>query len=145
MTTGTFVAGLQIAAAAQLAIALLNLFLARLLGWRDAIEKMPLLVREVFRVHAWFISVTLVIFGVMTFRFAADMAQGGNPVCRWLAGGIGLFWLIRMVLQVTYYSASHWRGQLGRTVAHVILLLLYAGFSLLYLWAGFMPMPEVLP
>ena len=49
---------LQIAAALQLAIALLNLFLARLLNWKEEMARMPLLLREVFQVHAWFISIT---------------------------------------------------------------------------------------
>jgi hypothetical protein len=127
---------LQLAAAAQLGIALMNLFLVPLLKWKEEVARMPLLVREVFQVHAWFISVTLGIFAVMTWRFAAEMA-GGDKVCRWLAAGI--FWGIRTVLQVTYYSSSHWRGQMGRTVAHVVLLMVYGGFAGTYLWAAFGP------
>ena len=57
-------------AAAQLAVAVVNLFLVRLLGWRSELERMPLLVREVFVVHAWFISVTLAIFGAVTMRLS---------------------------------------------------------------------------
>jgi hypothetical protein len=128
---------LEAAAVLQLGIAVLNLFLARLLNWREAILQMPLLVREVFRVHAWFISIMLAIFATMTFRFSRQMAEGADPVCQWLAASIGLFWLIRTVLQVTYYSSSHWRGQMGRTVAHVALLAVYGGFSATYLWAAF--------
>ena len=123
---------LQIVAAAQLGIAILNLFLTRLLDWRDEIARMPLLLREVFYIHAWFISITLLIFAVMTWRFAGEMAGGANEVCRWLAAGIGVFWAIRTVLQVAYYSSSHWRGRLDRTVIHVVLLLLYGGFAAVY-------------
>src|SRR5271155_1282574 len=83
---------LEAAAVLQLGIAVLNLFLARLLNWREAISQMPLLVREVFRVHAWFISITLAIFAAMTLRFARQMADGADPVCQWLVAGIGLFW-----------------------------------------------------
>jgi len=128
--------GLQFAGFAQLGIALLNLFIPRLLQWKEDLARMPLLLREVFQVHAWFISVTLVIFAVMTWRFAGEMASGTNEVGRWLAAGIGLFWALRTVLQVTYYSASHWRGRPGRTVSHVTLLLLYGGFAAVYLLAG---------
>src|SRR5438874_2086074 len=45
---------LRIAAAAQLAIALLNLFLVRLLDWKADLDRLPLLLREVFHVHCWF-------------------------------------------------------------------------------------------
>ena len=123
---------LRIAAAAQLAIALLNLFLVRLLDWKADLDRMPLLLREVFHVHCWFISITLGIFGATTLRFADAMAASGNEACRWLSAGIGIFWAIRTVLQVTYYSASHWRGRPVRTAMHVALLATYGGLALVY-------------
>ena len=122
---------LQIAGASQLGIALLNLFLARILGWKADLDRAPQLLREVFHVHAWFISLTLTIFAIMTWRFAAEMRT--NPACRWLAAGIGLFWALRTILQITYYSSSHWRGLPGRTLIHITLLLIYGGFAVLYL------------
>ena len=128
---------LQCAAAAQIGVAILNLFLVRLMKWEPDLARMSLLVREVFQVHAWFISVTLAIFGALTLRFATEMASAGSPLAKWLCAGIGAFWAIRTVLQVTYYSSSHWRGQLGRTTAHVALLLCYGGTSVVYWWAGF--------
>src|SRR5438132_14280892 len=73
---------LRIAAAAQLAIALLNLFLVRLLDWKADLDRLPLLLREVFHVHCWFISITLGIFGVMTLRFADAMAASSNETCQ---------------------------------------------------------------
>ena len=127
---------LELAALAQVAVAILNLSLVRLMEWEPDLARMSLLVREVFQVHAWFISVTLAIFGTLTWRFAAEMASGGNPVTQWLCAGIGIFWAIRTVLQVTYYSASHWRGQVGRTVAHITLLFCYGGISIVYLLAA---------
>ena len=75
---------LYIAAAAQLAVAVLNLFLIRIMKWEEEVARMPQLVREVFHLHAWFITITLVIFGVVTIRFVGE-----------LAAGIGIFWLIR--------------------------------------------------
>ena len=127
---------LQVVAAGQLAIAILNLFLVRLMKWKSDVARMPLLIREVFRVHAWFISVTLGIFGVMTWRFADEMSSGTNPIGTWLSVGIGIFWAIRTVLQITYYSSSHWKGQASRTLIHVTLLVAYGGMAAAYLICG---------
>ena len=124
---------LETVAGLQLAIAMLNMFLVPLLKWKDELSQVPLLLREVFQVHVWFISITLMIFAVITWRFANDLAGGNNPLGRWLAAGIGVFWLIRTILQVTYYSSSHWRGQFGRTAVHVACLLIYGGFASVYL------------
>ena len=90
---------LFIAAAAQLVIAVLNLFLVRIMKWEEPVAQMPQLVRDVFHVHSCFITITLVIFGVVTMRFAGELAAGTNDLGRWLVCGIGLFWLIRWVMQ----------------------------------------------
>jgi hypothetical protein len=125
---------LLIAASAQLAVAVLNLFLVRLLKWREELLRLPLLLREVFQVHKWFISVSLTIFAVLTWRFVGEIARHEEPVFQWLAGCIGIFWAIRTVLQIAYYSSSHWRGKFGRTLIHIVLLAMYGGLAGLYLW-----------
>ena len=141
--TTSFQVLLQVAAAFQVAIAILNLFLTRLLKWQQDVARMPLLLREVFQVHVWFISITLTLFGVITWRFATEMASGADAACQWLAAGIGIFWGIRTVIQIAYYSGSHWRGLPVRTLAHVALLLLYGAFAVLYLWSAFATPPPI--
>ena len=128
---------LSIAAAAQLAIAVLNLFLVRIMKWEEPVARMPQLVREVFHVHAWFITITLVIFGVVTIQFAGELAAGTNDLGRWLACGIGLFWLIRWVMQFFYYNSSHWKGKRAETIVHIVLIFLYGSFAGVYLLAAF--------
>lgn len=123
---------LEAAGIAQLGVALLNLGLVRLLRWKDELAKLPLLTQEVFQVHVWFISMTVAIFGIMTLRFAESMSARLDPVVAWLAAAIAVFWAVRMVIQVAYYSASHWRGNTERTVIHIGFLMLYGGMAVLY-------------
>jgi hypothetical protein len=127
---------LRLSAIAQLGVAAINFSTPRLLKWEEAIERMPLLLRQVFWVHAWFVSLVLAIFGVLTWRFAPEMAAGSNAACAWLAAGIGLVWALRTVAQVAYYSPEHWRGQAGRTFIHVFLFVVYGGMSVSYLVAA---------
>jgi hypothetical protein len=128
---------LELAAILQAGIAILNLALNRIMRWREDLARMPLLIREVHQVHSWFISITLLLFAVLTWHFAADFAAGTNPVCRWLAAGIAFFWGFRVLLQVVYYSSTHWRGRSGRTLIHISLLAIYGEFALAYLLAAF--------
>lgn len=125
------------AAVGQIAIAVINLRLDRLLHWDNDLAKLPLLLREVFTVHKWFISLILVLFGVITIRFATEFATGTQELAAWLAAGIGLFWLIRTFIQWGYYDWSHWRGQPARIAVHWILTVAYGGCSAVYLTAAF--------
>lgn len=126
---------LLLAAFGQFCLSLLGLNIVRLLGWQDDVARMPLLVRQVFHVHTLFISATVMIFAVLTWRFAAQMST--DPMGRWLAAAIGIFWGLRAVLQVTYYSDSHWRGIPSRTVVHGVLLFAYSSWAVVYLLAAF--------
>lgn len=125
------------AAVGQLLIALINLRLDRLLEWQKDLATLPLLLREVFTVHKWFITITLMIFGILTLRFAGDIASGGNEIAAWLAAGIGIFWAIRTAIQWGYYDWSHWRGQPARIAVHWILTVAYGGAAAVYLFAAF--------
>jgi len=124
------------AAIGQLAIAVINLQLVKLLGWQAELDRMSLLVREVFHVHKWFISIILVIFAVLTLRFPGDLA-GGSELGRWLAGCIGAFWGIRTWMQWGFYDASHRRETRGRMAVHWILTLCYGGAAVAYFTGAF--------
>lgn len=130
---------LRSVAVLQLMVAALNLCLVRLMGWKDDLARLPLLPREVFHVHSWFISLTLAIFAALTWRFAGEMAGGASPIARWICGAIGIFWAIRAVFQWSYYSHEHWRGRSTPTAMHWLLFLSYGGLAAVYLRAAFQP------
>jgi hypothetical protein len=124
-------------AVAQLLIAILNLFLIRIMKWKPDLNRMPQLIREVFEVHAVFISITLTIFALLTWRFASEIATAANPLAIWLAAAIGGFWIVRSAMQWLYYSPAHWRGNVGRTLIHLLLFLGYTAFAATYFAAAF--------
>jgi len=128
---------LRAAALAQLAVAFLNLFLIRIMKWKPDLDRAPLLIREVFRIHVVFISITLSIFAALTWRFAHEIARAGSPLAIWLAVAIGLFWFVRSIMQWLHYSANHWRGNFLRTLIHWALFLGYGAMAVVYFAAAF--------
>ncbi|MCE9519947.1 MAG: hypothetical protein K8R87_10390 [Verrucomicrobia bacterium] len=127
---------LRIVAVAQLALAALSLCLPRIMKWKPDIDRMSPLVRDVFEIHSWFIALTLVIWAVLTWQFAPEMAQAPTQLSRWLCAAIGIFWGIRCVLQWTHYSPSHWRGNPLRTLIHWMLFFGYAAWTAVYFVAA---------
>ncbi|NNE90440.1 MAG: hypothetical protein HKN23_02230 [Verrucomicrobiales bacterium] len=125
------------AAVGQLLIAALNLRLDKILHWDKDLASLPKLLREVFVVHKWFITITLVIFGAITIRFAGDIATASYEMTRWFAAGVGIFWGIRTLIQWFYYSHDHWTGKPRETAIHWTLTICYGGCALTYLLAAF--------
>jgi hypothetical protein len=128
---------LRVVALAQFAVAILNLLLIRIMKWKPDLERAPLLIREVFRIHVVFISITLSIFAALTWRFAQGNGRAASPLALWLAVAIGSFWLFRSAMQWLHYSRSHWRGDALRTVIHWALFLGYGAMATVYLAAAF--------
>jgi len=125
------------AAMAQFAVAILNLFFIRIMKWKPDLERAPLLIREVFRIHVVFISITLATFAILTWRFANEIAFAMSPIFIWLGVAIGIFWLARPIMQWLHYSPSHWRGNALRTAIHWLLFLGYAALAVVYFAAAF--------
>jgi len=115
---------LIVCALIQIAIGVLNFFLPRMLGWRPALDRLPLLVREVFWVHLFFLAVTLFIFGGLTLW--QGTALGPLAFC------IGLFWAFRVAIQLVYYDPSHRQGKRFETIVHWTLLVVYSGMATVY-------------
>jgi hypothetical protein len=123
---------LRLAAFGQLIIAGLGPWVATLLNWHADMAKLPLLLREVFWVHTWFIALTCGIFAAITWRFARDIAAAVHPMMRWWSAAIALFWTIRVTMQWTYYSAEHWVGKGPETAVHWTLFFGYGAFAITY-------------
>lgn len=128
---------LRIVALAQLLVAILNFFLIPIMKWKTDLARAQLLIREVFRVHLIFISITLSIFAALTWRFADEIAAAASPMAIWLASAIGVFWIVRSIMQWLYYSSSHWRGNRTRTLIHWVLFLGYGAMGLVYFAGAF--------
>ena len=125
------------AAVGQLMIAGINLRLDKMLKWDTELNTLSELLREVFYVHKWFITITLIIFGAITIRFASDIANAEYEMTRWFAAGVGIFWGIRTLIQWFYYGWDNWRGKAKETAIHWTLTICYGGAALVYLVAAF--------
>lgn len=127
---------LRFVAAGQIALVPLNVVLPRLLNWKPDLDRMSLLVREIFQIHAVFITLTVAIWGVLTWKFAERWVTAPDELSSWVCCALALFWGLRCVMQWTHYSASHWRGQPGRTVIHWLLFVGYLFWTVVYAWTG---------
>jgi hypothetical protein len=119
---------LWISAAIQMAIFLANFYLPIKLQYRKNISPMAPFFRQVFITHAAYITAVVLLFSVITFAFAPELASG-HGLGQFLAATLCLFWLCRIALQLFYYDKSIRRanraGDIAMTLAVVFLALTY--------------------
>jgi hypothetical protein len=124
---------LWLAGFVQLAIASANLFLPAKLKYRENLSCVSPIIRQIFVVHSVYIVGVVLLFAVLTFGFAPELASG-HGLGRFLASAIAIFWLFRAPVQLLYYDATlrkenRW-GDIAFTVAALFLTATYGAASL---------------
>ena len=112
---------LWVAGAIQMAIVLSNAVLPARLNVRTGMASVPRFLRQVFAVHWTYILLTVSLFSLLCLFFARDLASG-SKLGRFLCIGMGVFWGLRLPLQLFYYDAELRRQNRALDVAYVLAL-----------------------
>lgn len=99
----TMVGAIRIAGCIQLAIIAANVPLPGKLRVRQHLASSPLFIRQIFYVHWIYIVLVLGLFSALCLVFPAEFA-GGSPLGVFLSAFLAGFWLLRVILQWTYYD-----------------------------------------
>ncbi len=89
----------------QVAIVLANFYLPGKLRYRENLARVTPIIRQVFFVHAVYVAGIVLLFAMLTFGFAGELASG-HGLGRFLAAAMCVFWLFRVPLQIFYYDGS---------------------------------------
>jgi hypothetical protein len=96
---------IQIAGALHLVVAAANFLLPGMLRYRENLAKVSPIIRQIFLVHALYIVLVLVGFGIICLLFPADLS-GANSLGKFMSGFLAVFWSLRVVIQFGFYDRA---------------------------------------
>jgi hypothetical protein len=102
------------------------------LGWKDDLAKLTPFNRKLMWVHGGFAVYTIASFGALTLFFHNEMLRSHGAAAA-LATFIGIYWLLRIVVDFTYYDQADWPKGKGFVAGHALLTLLFVFLSVTYL------------
>ncbi len=108
---------LRVAGAGLLALAILNIPLARKLRWREESARMSPFTASVFLVHAFFIGLVLVAMGLPCLLDPHALLDGSRAA-GWGCWSMAAFWTARLWCQWFVYRPAWWRGKRLETFLH---------------------------
>jgi len=124
---------LWLAGFVQIAIACANLFIPKKLNYQENLSRVAPIIRQIFVVHSAYIVGVVLLFAVVTFSFAEELASG-RGLGRFLAASIAMFWLCRAPIQLLYYDAwlrrTNRAGDVAFTLAALFLTTTYGAAAL---------------
>lgn len=124
---------LWLAAFVQIVMAASNLFLPGILKYKENLEKVSPIIRQMFVTHLAYLVGVVLLFAAITLGFAPQLASG-RGLGRFLSAAIAIFWLCRMPVQFFYYDASLRRanrlGDVAYSAAALFLCFAYGAAAL---------------
>lgn len=122
---------LKVVGALLLALGLAHSLFDRYFKWETELAQLSLLTRQIFLVHCFFISLSIVLMGACSL-FYTNALLGSGTLSRVVLTGFVLFWAIRLAFQVFVYDSAIWRGRRFYTFMHVIFSILWTYVVLTY-------------
>ena len=96
---------IHLACGLHLFVASANFILPGILRYRENLAKVSPIIRQIFRVHAFYIVFVLIGFGVICLWFPGELC-GPNPLGRFVSGFLAVFWSVRVVVQLRVYDQT---------------------------------------
>lgn len=121
---------LKITGVIMVALAFLHLAFPGRFKWKDELNGLSLINRQLMYVHTFFIAFIVLLMGVFCLYSAREIVH--TPLGRQLAFGLAIFWAVRLVFQFFVYSADLWRGKRFETWVHVLFSLLWSYFTTVF-------------
>ncbi len=123
------VVAIWLAGAGQLTIAVANLQVARKLDYHGNLAKLAPMVGQVFLVHAVYVVLLILWFSALCLIFAERLASG-DPLVRFLTGGLAAFWGLRAIIQLLFYDKAVRKDHRLQDVAFLAACALLTGIFL---------------
>ncbi|RTQ49011.1 hypothetical protein EJV47_14650 [Hymenobacter gummosus] len=115
-------------------LALVHAGFPRYFSWAAELRTVSLINRQMMYIHTLFLAVALLLMGLLCLSSAPELT--GTVLGRRVCLGLGLFWLLRLLVQFFGYSAALWRGKRFETVVHVLFILLWSYLTMVFLVVG---------
>ena len=113
-------------------LALLHVIFPKYFHWKQELQLISLINRQMIYVHTLFIGLTLLLMGLLCLTSSHELCTtklGGK-----IALGLGIFWLTRLFVQFFGYSSKLWKGKTFETAIHIIFTLLWTYLSVAFFY-----------
>lgn len=131
---------LKLASFTYLGLVAAGLLMPRVTGlWADT-KKLSPFAQGLFRTYYAFIGLCLVGFGLGSWFYARELADG-TPLARAVCGFLAVFWTIRLVAAIWVLDVRPYLTDTWRRVGYQLTNIVFSALPFLYAWVAWRPTP----
>ena len=125
---------LHILGAMFVILSMLHVGFPRYFRWKEQLHALSLINRQMVQVHTAFIALGIFLMGSLCLTSAHELLN--DPLGHRICIGLGVFWAMRLVVQLFVYSTDLWRGKAFETTVHILFTLLWTYATATFLVIG---------
>jgi hypothetical protein len=114
-------------------LALSHIVFPKYFNWKQELNKLSLVNRQIMLVHSFFIALMVLLIGLLCLTSAHELIT--TPLGKRISLGLGIFWGARLLIQFIGYSSKLWKGKLFETGVHVVFAILWTYISMVFIKA----------
>lgn len=122
---------LKIIGCLLITLALVHIIFPKYFHWDRELSSLSVINRQMMKVHTFFIALTVFLMGVLCWAGSTELVE--TNFGKKISLGLGIFWIIRLVIQFFGYSATLWKGKRFETAVHIVFSLLWTYLSVIFL------------
>ena len=114
-----------------IALALIHVIFPKYFNWKQELSLLSHINRQMMQVHTFFIALIVFLMGLLCLTSANELIS--TTLGRRVSLGLGIFWAVRLFIQLFGYSAKHWKGKTFETVVHILFVILWIYLSAVFI------------
>ena len=112
-------------------LSLIHLIFPSFFNWKEELENLSLINRQIMKVHTLFIGVIVFLIGALCLHSTNHLIK--TDLGKTISLGLGIFWFIRLFIQFFGYSNKLWKGKKFETVVHILFSILWIYLTIIFL------------
>ena len=108
----------------------------QVLDWKESLNKLDGLLRQLIWVHGAFIVLVIIGFGLISILFPGELASG-TPLAKGVCAFIVIFWGARLLVQLFIFDATPFLKTTFLKIGYHSLTVVFAYHVIVYSIAGF--------
>lgn len=122
---------LYLAGIAQLVLVAGSLLIPGILKWKEELNNVSLLIKQMFWTYAAYILVINLSFGLISVFAFDDLTNGSSLACM-ICGFVATYWISRVLIQFFYFDRKAFPTGIWNKIAEIILVALFFLLSIVY-------------
>jgi len=111
-------------------LALLHFFFPRYFNWKQELTSLSIINRQMMYVHSFFVALVVFLMGLLCLTSSNDLLH--TSLGKRVSLGFGIFWAMRLIIQLFVYSTKNWKGKMFETIIHSLFVVLWTYLSIVF-------------